>query len=76
MIVFMYPGQGSQKSGMGEAWVDHPSWELVVDAAETSGRDLETCARIGCVCAREVIQHIGPRPEANLREILRNEGLL
>lgn len=41
MIVFMYPGQGSQKSGMGEAWVEHPSWELVVDAAETSGRDLE-----------------------------------
>ncbi|WP_425046711.1 adenosine kinase [Primorskyibacter sp. S87] len=41
-----------------------------------TGRDLETCARIGCVCAREVIQHIGPRPEANLREILRNEGLL
>lgn len=42
MIVFMYPGQGSQKSGMGEAWVDHPSWELVVEAAETSGRDLES----------------------------------
>lgn len=41
MIVFMYPGQGSQKSGMGEAWVDHPSWELVADASETSGRDLE-----------------------------------
>lgn len=42
MIVFMYPGQGSQKSGMGEAWVEHPSWELVVDAAATSGRDLES----------------------------------
>ena len=42
MIVFMYPGQGSQKAGMGEAWVDHPSWELVTEAAETSGRDLET----------------------------------
>jgi [acyl-carrier-protein] S-malonyltransferase len=42
MIVFTYPGQGSQKSGMGEAWVDHPSWELVVDASETSGRDLES----------------------------------
>jgi [acyl-carrier-protein] S-malonyltransferase len=42
MIVFMYPGQGSQKPGMGEAWVDHPSWELVVDAGETSGRDLES----------------------------------
>ncbi|MGI9623398.1 MAG: ACP S-malonyltransferase [Acidimicrobiales bacterium] len=41
MIVFMYPGQGSQQSGMGEAWVDHPSWELVTEASETSGRDLE-----------------------------------
>ncbi len=40
MIVFMYPGQGSQKSGMGKAWVDHPSWELVAEASETSGRDL------------------------------------
>ena len=42
MIMFMYPGQGSQKTGMGEAWVDHPSWELVLDATETSGRDLES----------------------------------
>jgi len=42
MIVFMYPGQGSQKSAMGQAWVDHPSWELVVEASETSGRDLES----------------------------------
>ena len=41
-----------------------------------TGRDLETCARIGCVCAREVISHIGPRPEANMIELLRNEGLL
>ena len=41
MIVFMYPGQGSQKSGMGEAWVDHPSWELVADASDIAGRDLE-----------------------------------
>lgn len=41
MIAFTYPGQGSQKSGMGEAWTAHPSWELVVEASETSGRDLE-----------------------------------
>ncbi|MEX0368455.1 MAG: adenosine kinase [Ruegeria sp.] len=41
-----------------------------------TGRDLETCARIGCVCAREVISHIGPRPEANMLELLRTEGLL
>ncbi len=40
MIVFTYPGQGSQKPGMGEAWVDHPSWELVSEASEAAGRDV------------------------------------
>lgn len=40
------------------------------------GRDLEDCARIGCVCASEVISHIGPRPEANMPELLRSKGLL
>ena len=40
MIVFTYPGQGSQKEGMGQEWVDHPSWELVEDASSISGRDL------------------------------------
>ncbi|MBJ6372304.1 adenosine kinase [Sedimentitalea arenosa] len=40
------------------------------------GRDLETCARIGCVCATEVISHIGPRPETDLRAVLRERGLL
>lgn len=41
-----------------------------------TGRDLETCAKIGCICAREVISHIGPRPEANMQELLRKAGLL
>lgn len=40
MIAFTFPGQGSQKSGMGEAWIDHPSWELVDEASEASGRDV------------------------------------
>ena len=40
MIVFTYPGQGSQKEGMGQEWVNHPSWELVEDASSISGRDL------------------------------------
>ena len=40
MIVFMYPGQGSQQPGMGEAWVDHPSWELVTEASEVTDRDV------------------------------------
>lgn len=41
MIVFTFPGQGSQKSGMGEVWKDHPSWELVTEASAVLGRDLE-----------------------------------
>ncbi|MCY4069142.1 MAG: ACP S-malonyltransferase [Acidimicrobiaceae bacterium] len=40
MIVFMYPGQGSQQPGMGAAWVDHPSWELVGEASEVTARDV------------------------------------
>ncbi len=41
-----------------------------------TGRDLETSARIGCVCAAEVISHIGPRPETDLQAVLRNKGLI
>jgi sugar/nucleoside kinase (ribokinase family) len=41
-----------------------------------TGRDLETCARIGNACAAEVIGHIGPRPETNMVELLREDGLL
>ncbi len=40
MIVFMYPGQGSQVPAMGAAWKDHPSWELVGEASEVAGRDV------------------------------------
>src|SRR6202451_2151000 len=41
VLVFTFPGQGSQKSGMGEPWVDHPSWEVVAEASTAAGRDLE-----------------------------------
>ncbi len=41
MIAFTFPGQGSQAPGMGEAWRSHPSWELVPEASEASGRDVE-----------------------------------
>ena len=33
----------------------------------TSGRDLETCGRLGSLAAGLVIQQIGPRPRQNLR---------
>ena len=41
-----------------------------------TGADMDTCARMGCVCAGEVITHIGPRPEADMRDVLKSKGLL
>jgi [acyl-carrier-protein] S-malonyltransferase len=41
MIAFTFPGQGSQKPGMGQPWVGHESWELVAEASEVAGRDIE-----------------------------------
>jgi [acyl-carrier-protein] S-malonyltransferase len=40
MIAFLFPGQGSQKPGMGAPWTDHPSWGLVAEASEAAERDV------------------------------------
>lgn len=40
MLAFAFPGQGSQRSGMGHAWIKHPSWEVAAEASEIAGRDL------------------------------------
>jgi len=40
VLAFTFPGQGSQKPGMGAPWVDHPSWELVEHAGEVVGLDV------------------------------------
>ena len=39
-------------------------------------RDLETCGRMGNICAAEVISHIGPRPEQDILALFKTEGLV
>jgi sugar/nucleoside kinase (ribokinase family) len=34
-----------------------------------TGRELETCGKLGSMCAAEIISHFGPRPEANLAQL-------
>jgi sugar/nucleoside kinase (ribokinase family) len=40
------------------------------------GADDRACGRLGALAAAEVIQHLGARPEASLRDLARENGLL
>ena len=38
--------------------------------AYTQGQDLEACGRLGSLCAGQVVTQLGPRPQADLRELV------
>jgi adenosine kinase len=40
------------------------------------GADDRSCGRLGALAAAEVIQHLGARPEASLKDLARENGLL
>lgn len=40
MLALTFPGQGSQRPGMGSAWTGTPSWALVDRASDVVGRDV------------------------------------
>ncbi|MGU3492731.1 adenosine kinase [Xanthobacteraceae bacterium A53D] len=45
-------------------------------AGRTKGLDPATCLRLGALSAAEVISHVGARPERNLGDLARENGLL
>jgi len=41
-----------------------------------TGQSLEVSGRMGCIAAAEVISHYGARPEVDVKELFRKEGLI
>ncbi len=41
-----------------------------------SGQTLKSAGRMGCIAAAEVISHFGARPEVDLKELFRGQGLI
>jgi [acyl-carrier-protein] S-malonyltransferase len=40
MLALIFPGQGSQRPGMGARWRRHPSWQVVQEVSDATGRDV------------------------------------
>ncbi len=57
-------------TGAGDAFAGAFLWALANDFA------LETCCQMGCVAASEIISHIGARPEADLMQLFKEQGIL
>lgn len=64
------PTQVDDATGAGDLFAGAFLWGL------TNGYELETCGRMACVAASEIISHIGARPEANLIELFKQNNLL
>ncbi len=41
-----------------------------------TGREMDVCARMGNLCAAEVISHVGPRPQKDMMQTFRSAGLV
>ena len=57
-------------TGAGDMFAGGFLWGL------TNGYDMLTCGQMGCVAAGEIISHIGARPEADLKNLFKEAGLL
>ena len=57
-------------TGAGDLFAGAFLWGL------TNGHNVETCGKMGCVAASEVISHIGARAEENLSTLFEKHGLL
>jgi sugar/nucleoside kinase (ribokinase family) len=57
-------------TGAGDLFAGAFLWGLA------EGHALETCGRMGCLAASEIISHIGARPEASLRDLFRAHHLI
>ena len=64
------PTQIVDATGAGDLFAGAFLWGL------TNGHDLQTCGKMGNLAASEVISHIGARPEADLRKMFKDAGLV
>ena len=64
------PTQIVDATGAGDLFAGAFLWGL------SNGHDLETCGKMGNLAASEVISHIGARPEADLKALFADHGLL
>jgi sugar/nucleoside kinase (ribokinase family) len=64
------PTQIVDATGAGDLFAGAFLWGL------SNRYDPETCGRMGCIAASEVISHIGARPETDLRALFSQHGVL